>query len=356
MKKDFWNKKKVFITGNTGFKGGWLVMWLSSLGAELKGFSLPPKGDPSLYDVAKIGRCVKTIFGDIRDLDKLRTEMVRFDPDIVIHLAAQPLVRASYSAPLETYSTNVMGTVNVLEAARSCNRLKAILNVTTDKCYENHEKNRSFREIDPLGGRDPYSSSKACSEIITSAYYKSFFEVGSVGVATARAGNVIGGGDWSEDRLIADVFRSMLDKKPLIIRNPNAIRPWQHVLESVNGYTILLEALYNDPVRYSKGWNFGPGEGSEKSVEWILKFLSSKLDDLNWQYETKKQPYEAQTLNLDITNALEQLDWSPIWDLESALVSIVDWIATYQTGGDLMQMSFKQIEAYREELYRHGKI
>ena len=269
----------MFLTGHTGFKGSWLSLWLHNMGAQVTGYSLPAPTSPSLFELGHLENIlIKSIIGDVSDFKFLREAMHASKPDIIIHMAAQPLVRKSYEDPIETYRTNVMGTVNIMEAARNCDSVRVILNVTTDKCYENQEWHWGYRETEPLGGHDPYSSSKACSELITATYRKSFLESLDIRVATARAGNVIGGGDWALDRLIPDMVRSVISGDQIHIRNPNAIRPWQHVLEPLSGYLLLCQRLFDhDGGKFAEAWNFGPSEQDAKSVEWIGGATASSL-------------------------------------------------------------------------------
>ncbi|GGY62955.1 CDP-glucose 4,6-dehydratase [Cellvibrio zantedeschiae] len=322
----FWNGKKVFLTGHTGFKGSWLTLWLNALGAEVKGYALAPT-DLCMYNEAKVSNYINSNLGDIRDLNTLEKIMRDFDPDIIFHLAAQPLVRLSYQDPLETYSTNIMGTLNVFEAARRCSNLKAIVNVTSDKCYENREWIWGYRENEPMGGHDPYSNSKACSELITSAYRSSFFnDAKGPAIASARAGNVIGGGDWSADRLIPDILRAFEQKIPVIVRNPKSTRPWQHVLEPLSGYLVLAQLLTEYGSTFAEGWNFGPDDKDVKPVEWIVeKMVAHWSDGASWKLDTGVQPHEAQSLKLDISKAKARLNWQPIWSLEETLKKIIDW-------------------------------
>jgi CDP-glucose 4,6-dehydratase len=344
----FWSNKRVFITGHTGFKGSWLSLWLQSLGAQVKGFSLRPLTSPSMFDELDIASGMESEIGDIRDPQAIAASMTEFNPEILIHMAAQPLVRLSYSQPAETYATNVMGTVNVLEAARQCVGLKAIINVTTDKCYENREWVWGYRENDPMGGHDPYSSSKGCAELVTSAYRDSFFcDDGGAVLASARAGNVIGGGDWSDDRLIPDILRAFAKAEPVIIRNPLATRPWQHVLEPLSGYLILAQNLYKDGASFAEGWNFGPRDEDVKPVNWILdKMVQRWGDGAMWELETEPQPLEAQLLKLDISKASDKLKWRPRWTLHQALDSIVDWHQTWLKKGDLREKTMEQISLF----------
>jgi len=337
---DFWLKKRVLVTGNTGFKGSWLSIWLEMLGAEVTGFALPPPTDPSLFALAGLDQSMHWIEGDVREPDALMATVRKVEPEIVIHMAAQPLVRESYLDPAGTYSTNVMGTVHLLEALRHLGGVKAIVNVTTDKCYENQEWPWGYRENERLGGHDPYSSSKSCSELVTAAYRKSY----SLPLASARAGNVIGGGDFAKDRLIPDILRAIEAGERVKIRNPNAIRPWQHVLEPLSGYLTLAEAVYGDPNRYSEAWNFGPHDDDAKPVEWIVKTLCSLIPgSKGYEIDHLPQVYEANFLKLDINKAKIGLGWSPQWSLESTLQKIVDW----KSRGTLRACQ-TQIESYGE--------
>lgn len=344
----FWQSKRVFLTGHTGFKGSWLCLWLQSLGAQVKGYALDPPTVPSLFVEARVSEGMESEIGDIRDLPKLTTSMTEFSPEIVVHMAAQPLVRLSYSEPVATYSTNVMGTVNVLEAARQCKQLKALVNVTTDKCYENQEWVWGYRETEPMGGHDPYSSSKGCAELVTSAYRRSFFgQSESVAVASARAGNVIGGGDWAKDRLIPDILRAFEQGYTAVIRNPLATRPWQHVLEPLSGYLLLAERLFADGQSFAEAWNFGPLEQDVRSVEWISNYLSDKwAGDASLCMDGLPEQYEAQRLKLDISKASARLDWSPRWTLPQALDSILDWHRCWLKGGDIRKKTLDQLSLF----------
>lgn len=323
---DFWRNKRVLLTGHTGFKGGWLSLWLQSMGANLHGLSLAPATNPNLFTAANISSGMASTFGDIRDYETVRNVVAQFKPEIVIHMAAQPLVRRSYENPIETYSTNVMGVVYVLETLRQTSSVRVVLNVTTDKCYENREWVWGYREDEPMGGFDPYSSSKGCSELITSAYRRSYFEKSGVGLATARAGNVIGGGDWSSDRLIPDTLRSFEMGEPVVIRNPAATRPWQHVLEPLSGYLILVERLWDDPKRFSEGWNFGPLDKDVQPVSLVVDTLAKKWGSgVSWEINKSSTPHEANLLKLDISKAQQYLDWVPRWSLDVALEKVVKW-------------------------------
>ncbi len=344
----FWKEKKVFLTGHTGFKGSWLSLWLQSMGANVKGFSLNPPTEPSLFIEANVAEDMESVIGDIRDLKTLKESMTSFNPDILIHMAAQPLVRLSYIEPVDTYSTNVMGTVNVLESARSCSNLKAILSVTTDKCYENKEWVWGYRENEPLGGHDPYSSSKACAELVTAAYRQSFFHTNeTASLASARAGNVIGGGDWAEDRLIPDILRAFEKSKPVIIRNPLSTRPWQHVLEPLSGYLVLAQNLYSNGNSFAGAWNFGPKEEDCKPVNWILdKMVVNWGGNVRWELDKNNNPHEAGFLKLDCSKAAYQLKWNPKWNLEHTLNLIVNWHQDWKAGKNMRNVCLKEIESY----------
>lgn len=340
------------MTGHTGFKGSWLCLWLHALGAEIFGYALDPPTEPNLFELARVGELVDSSVADVRDLDRLKTEMVKAAPEIVIHMAAQPLVRDSYKIPVDTYAVNVMGTVHLLEAVRCCSSVRAVVNVTTDKVYENREWVWGYRENEPFGGYDPYSNSKACSELVTAAYRSSYFnprDYGKHGVAlaSARAGNVIGGGDWATDRLIPDVIRAILAGEPVRIRNPHAIRPWQHVLEPLSGYLLLAQRLYEEGARYGEGWNFGPEEKDARPVEWLVRHICNLWgDDASYEIDKGDHPHEAHYLKLDCSKAGAELGWRPRWSLDAALENIVSWTKTYRDGGDLRRACLAQIEAY----------
>ena len=346
----FWSGKRVYLTGHTGFKGSWLALWLSSLGAHVKGYALCPPTSPSLFNEAHIAEKIESEIGDIRDLNKLKKSMFDFDPDILIHMAAQPLVRLSYNEPIETYDINVMGTAKVLEAARSCTKLRSIICVTTDKCYENKEWEWGYRENEPMGGHDPYSSSKGCAELVTSAYRLSFMQDKSVGLATVRAGNVIGGGDWADDRLIPDILRAFEKNESVVIRSPNATRPWQHVLEPLSGYLILAEMLFNSPEKYSEGWNFGPNDDDVKPVDWILDVMVKKWSGANWKLDYNYNPHEAGFLKLDISKAKSSLKWSPVWSLNQALEKIIAWQQAWINKQDMQVVCLAEISEYMRDM------
>jgi len=352
MNTEFWRGKRVLLTGHTGFKGSWLSLWLQSMGAQVVGFALAPPTKPSLFEVAGIEQGMTSIISDIRDLAHLRQVFAEHQPEIVIHMAAQPLVRYSYIEPVETYSTNVMGGVNLLEAVRSTPSVKAVVNVTTDKCYENREWAWGYRENEAMGGYDPYSSSKGCAELVTAAYRNSYFHPAKyhehgVAIASARAGNVIGGGDWAEDRLIPDIMRAITEGRAVNIRNPQAIRPWQHVLEPLSGYLLLAQKLYEDGATYAEGWNFGPNDEDAKPVQWIVERLTQSWGEgASWLLDGGEHPHEAHYLKLDCSKAKGQLNWHPRWHLDEALVKIVDWHQAWRDEKDMREMTLRQISAY----------
>ena len=347
-----WAGRRVFLTGHTGFKGGWLALWLSHLGADVRGYALDPSTTPNLFEVARLSGRVDDVRGDIRNGATLDKAMVEFAPEVVFHLAAQPLVRLSYSDPMLTYETNVMGTARVLDAVRRTPSVRAVVSVTTDKCYENKEWAWGYRETDPLGGYDPYSSSKACAEIVSAAFRQSYF-VGTVGVATARAGNVIGGGDWSLDRLIPDLVRGFQSGEPVPIRRPMAIRPWQHVLEPLHGYILLAERLLgSNASRYATAYNFGPSEDDVRPVEWIVeRMMKSWGDGASWFLDGAPSVHEAGYLKLDASKARADLGWTPQLRLADALDWLVAWYKAQAAGADMQAFSLEQIKAY-ESLVR----
>lgn len=348
LDETFWHGKRVFLTGHTGFKGSWLSLWLQSFGVKLHGLALEPHTTPNLFTVAQVatGMASHTI-GDIRDLAIVQKSMQASQPDIVIHMAAQPLVRLSYAEPVETYATNVMGTVHVLEAARHTPSVKAIVVVTTDKCYENREWAWGYRENEPMGGKDPYSNSKGCSELVTSAYRNSFLKGIGIAVASARAGNVIGGGDWAADRLVPDILGAFEQNKPVVIRNPNATRPWQHVLEPLSGYLILAEHLYTQGQTFAEGWNFGPEDNDVRQVQWIVEHMASTWGNgAGWQQDDGSQPHEANYLKLDISKAKAKLGWRPRWNLTTALELSTTWHKAYLANVDAKQLCMAQIQQY----------
>jgi CDP-glucose 4,6-dehydratase len=347
VNSSFWNGKRVFLTGHTGFKGSWISIWLQSMGAKVLGFALEPDTDPALFEIASIAKEMESVIGDIRDIHTLKECMVSFKPEIIIHMAAQPLVRRSYKDPVETYSTNVMGTVHVLEAARECQNVKAIVSVTTDKCYENKEWVWGYRENEPMGGYDPYSSSKACAELVTAAYRRSFFQESEVYVASARAGNVIGGGDWAEDRLIPDALRSFDKEAAVVIRNPKATRPWQHVLEPLSGYLMLAESLFKEGEKFTEGWNFGPNDKDCRPVQDVLEYLIDFWPGkAKWTQDPESHPHEANLLKLDCSKANYILNWQPKWDIETAVKKVVDWHIAWRNQADMRQYIINEIENY----------
>lgn len=352
INKSFWTNKKVLVTGHTGFKGAWLSAWLRRLGADVLGIAKPPSTVPNLHELTAEHFKVNSIFGDIRDLDFLKGELTNFNPDIIIHMAAQAIVRQSYDDPIETFQTNVMGTANLLEAARSVSNLRAFLSVTSDKCYENREWHWKYREIDPMGGWDPYSASKGCAELVTSSFRRSFFnpdkyDEHGVAVATARAGNVIGGGDWSRDRLIPDTVRAFNKNKEVIIRSPAAVRPWQFILDLLNGYILLTERLFTEGRAYAEPWNFGPDDEAEKSVEYILKQMIELWGEgAKWSLDENWNPHEANYLKLDSSKARIRLGWAPKFTLDQSLKYVVDWYKLYYAGGNIIEFTEKQLDEY----------
>lgn len=346
----FWKGKRVFLTGHTGFKGSWLSLWLTSLGSEVKGYALNPPTSPSLFNEAEVGKVLNSQIGDIRDHNLLNESMTSFNPDILIHMAAQPLVMYSYDAPIETYEVNVIGTAKVLEVARNCSNLKAIVNITTDKCYENDGRHRGYKENDPMGGYDPYSSSKGCAELVTSSYRRSFLKKQGIGLASVRAGNVIGGGDWAHNRLIPDILRSFEKKEPIIVRNPRATRPWQHVLDPLSGYLILAQKLFENQGKYAEGWNFGPNHEDVKQVNWILDKMISKWPSSSWELDQNSSPHEADFLKLEIHKAEKKLNWKPTWSLEQALDSIINWHKEYLSGANMKNVTLNQILLFQKDM------
>ena len=350
-KSNFWNGKRVLLTGHTGFKGSWLSLWLQSLGSVIRGVALEPQTEPALFKVAQVENGMEHRIADVRDLCVITKQVEEFQPEIIFHLAAQPLVRHSYKVPVETYSTNVMGTVNLLEAARHSGSVKAIVNITTDKCYENREWVWGYREDEPMGGHDPYSSSKGCAELVTSAYRKSFLRDAGIAVATARAGNVIGGGDWAVDRLIPDILHAIENGESVLIRNPSAIRPWQHVLEPLSGYLLLAESLYQDGQTNAEGWNFGPNDKDARPVKWIVEYLCNYWGrNTSWTLQPGSHPHESNFLKLDISKSHRRLGWTPHWPLEAALKYIAEWHKSWLGGKDMRAVCLAQIEKFQSGL------
>ena len=347
MNTSFWENKRVLITGHTGFKGGWLSLWLHSMGAQVVGIALPPNTEPSFFQKTNLASSINSNFVDIRDYENILNIIKLAKPELVFHLAAQPLVRYSYVNPIETYATNVMGTVHLLEAVRQVGATKVVVNVTTDKCYDNKEWVWGYRESDPMGGFDPYSSSKGCSELVTSAYRSSFYSDAGIALASARAGNVIGGGDWADDRLIPDLLRALNSNQAAMIRNPQAIRPWQHVLEPLSGYLQLAERLWENPKEFVGAWNFGPQDGDAKTVGWIAdKLISLWGEQASWVSDQGANPHEANFLKLDISKATQKLLWEPKWSLETALEKIVAWNHEVNRGADATTVSLRQITEF----------
>lgn len=357
MNPAFWKGKRVFLTGHTGFKGSWLSLWLQSLGADVIGYALKPPTNPSLFEVANVASGMHSIIGDVRDFDSLHKAIKEAKPEIVIHMAAQPLVRYSYKNPVETYAINVMGSVHLLESIRDAGGVKAIVNVTSDKCYENREWVWGYREDEAMGGYDPYSNSKGCAELVTAAYRSSFFNseeyaTHGVALASARAGNVIGGGDWADDRLIPDFIRAIVAGETVLIRNPHAIRPWQHVLEPLSGYLKLAEALYKEGPKYAHAWNFGPNESDAKTVEWVVGELVNKWGN-GASYRVDRNAanlHEAHFLKLDCSKARMILGWHPQWDASQALQKISAWHKAHLDGVDMKTYSLNEIAQYQKSL------
>lgn len=353
MNKEFWQGKRVFLTGHTGFKGGWLSIWLQQLGAEVTGYALQPPTQPSLFEVASVARGMRSIIGDVRDADSVKRAMAEARPEIVIHLAAQPLVRYSYANPVETYATNVMGLVYLLEAVRATPGVRSVVNVTSDKCYENKEWQWGYRENEAMGGYDPYSNSKGCSELVTAGYRNSYFNPDKyaehgIAIATARAGNVIGGGDWALDRLIPDMLRAIGCGEAVLIRNPDAIRPWQHVLEPLSGYLMLAEKLYTQGPAYAEGWNFGPHDTDAKPVGWIIERITQAWGQgAAWKLDGVPHPHEATYLKLDCSKARAQLGWHPRWNIGQTIEKIVEWHKACDQCADMHQMTLAQINDYQ---------
>jgi CDP-glucose 4,6-dehydratase len=343
---DFWRGRRVFLTGHTGFKGAWMALLLRSLGSEIFGFSLAPEHENGMFNVAAVENDVNHCIGDIRDMVALRTALEAANPDIVIHMAAQALVRQSYDDPVETYATNIMGTVNLLEAIRSLTSVRAVIVVTSDKCYENSGSLRAFRETDPMGGYDPYSSSKGCAEIVTAAYQRSFFQAcTSPLIATVRAGNVIGGGDWARDRLVPDMMRAFIAGDIVRIRNPKAVRPWQHVMDPVIGYLTLAQHMVNEGRRYAEGWNFGPHEDSEVPVAELVQTLARHWGaDARWQLDGGGHPHEATYLKLDCSKARALLGWHPVIGFDRAMQLSSDWYRAFRSNGDMRSLTLQQID------------
>jgi CDP-glucose 4,6-dehydratase len=358
VRESFWRDRRVFITGHTGFKGAWLALWLQMLGAQVAGFALPPAGHPNLYLAARVRGGMRSREGDVRNLEALHASMREIEPEVVLHLAAQPIVRQSYADPVGTFSTNVLGTVNLLEAARRVESVRSLVVVTSDKCYENREWHWSYREKSALGGRDPYSASKACAELVTRAYRKSFFEGDDgrdLAVATARAGNVIGGGDWAEDRLVPDTVRALEAGRSVELRYPEAVRPWQHVLEPLSGYLQLAERLHEEGGRFAQPWNFAPAEDDARSVGWLVQRLQRRWGvATRWASQEGPRPHEHIYLKLDSSKARAHLDWSPRLKIDETVSWVVDWYRRFGRGADARELVEEQIASYSERLAAAG--
>lgn len=344
---NFWSGKRVLLTGHTGFKGSWLSLWLQSMNAIVRGIALPPPSQPALFEIAKVKSRMQHYLCDIRDLSAVKNHVDDFGPQVIFHMAAQPLVRQSYKNPVETYATNVMGTVHILEAARHCSTVKSFVNVTSDKCYENREWVWGYREDEAMGGHDPYSSSKGCAELVSAAYRKAFLLETGTAMATARAGNVIGGGDWAHDRLVPDILRSLENQSPILIRNPHAIRPWQHVLEPLSGYLILAQRLFNSGQEAAESWNFGPLNEETRSVKWVVeKFCLLWEEGASWIQHEGNHPHEANYLGLDISKAKRGLSWQPIWSLDKAIAKTIEWHKAWIKRADMRKVCLDQISDY----------
>lgn len=345
---EFWAGKRVFLTGHTGFKGGWLSLWLQTLGAEVFGYSLEPPTTPNLYSLANVGANMHCTIADIRDMSALRTAINNARPDVVLHLAAQPLVLESYANPLETLDTNILGTANLLQCVRALTSVKSVVVVTSDKCYQNNEWDWAYREDEPMGGSDPYSVSKGCAELVTASFRQSFFADHPASIATARAGNVIGGGDFAKDRLLTDIMFAIRNGKPVQIRNPNATRPWQHVLEPLGGYLLLAQFLAQRGSEFAEGWNFGPAEEDARPVSWICDQLVDRWGDgACWETDSRVHPHEATYLKVDSSKSKRRLGWQPKLRLAEALDWIVSWNRDYENGNDLAQATRHQIQKFQ---------
>ena len=351
MNESFWKNKKILITGHTGFKGSWLTIWLKKLGADITGFSKSVPTNPSLFETANIEKDIKSVVGDIQNYELLKETISKCEPEIIFHMAAQSLVIKSYSNPIETFSTNVMGTVNLLYAVKETKKAKIVINITSDKCYENNESLEGYSEEDPMGGHDPYSSSKGCAELITKSFRKSFFSSdheNNIGLASVRAGNVIGGGDWAEDRLIPDIIRAIKNKENVKIRNPNALRPWQHVLDPLNGYISLAEKLWDDQKKHSEGWNFGPEKNEVKPVSWIIEeFNELWKNKINWVVGNNEL-HEANNLILNCQKAKSRLGWNSKINTETALKMTIEWYTKYFDGKNMREVTEEQIIEFQK--------
>jgi CDP-glucose 4,6-dehydratase len=345
--RGFWSGRRVLVTGHTGFKGAWLCLWLAELGARVSGFAHAAPEGPSLFALAGVEQDVESVTGDVRDTEAVAAAVARLEPEIVIHMAAQAFVRRSFAEPVATYATNVMGTVNVLDAVRRGDRVRVVVVVSSDKCYENREWVWGYRESDPMGGHDPYSSSKGATELVTAAYRASFFDTADApAVASARAGNVYGGGDWSEDRLLPDVFRAALAGDAIRVRNPEAVRPWQHVLNPLSGYLRLAERAWDDR-QCARGFNFGPADDDARPVRWIVECVEALWDaPLRWEVDPGPHPHEAQWLKLDSSLARARLGWTPRWDLADGLERTVAWHQAHRDGADVRETTLTQLREF----------
>lgn len=343
----FWRGRRVFLTGHTGFKGSWLSLWLQSMGAEVHGYALAPETNPALFEVADVARGMHSTLGDVRDDAALHATMAAARPEIVLHLAAQPLVPLSYAAPVDTFATNVMGTVHLLEACRQVPGIRAVVVVSSDKCYENREQPQGYRESDPMGGHDPYSASKGCTELVVASYRRSFLAASGIPVASARAGNVIGGGDWTPSRLVPDVLAAFAAGSPVTLRNPGAIRPWQHVLDPLSGYLLLAQRLVESGPAFAEGWNFGPDDSDAKTVAWVVERLAAGWGpDARWAVADTPQVHEAHTLKLDCSKARDRLDWRPRWHAGEAVARSLAWHRAWQGGADMQRYTLDEIVAF----------
>jgi CDP-glucose 4,6-dehydratase len=343
----FWNGRKVFVTGHTGFMGGWLALSLARMGARVSGFALSPPTEPNFFSTAGVDAACRTTIGDIRDAGALAAAVADAEPDVVLHLAAQPLVRLAHATPVETYATNLMGTVHLLDAVRRTPSSSAVVVVTTDKVYDNKEWSRGYREGDALGGREPYGNSKACAEFAVEAYRRSYFDDGKIGIGTVRAGNVIGGGDWAVDRLVPDAMRAFAAGNILKIRHPDAVRPFQHVLDPVRGMLMLAERLSAEPGKFSTGWNFGPAEDDSRSVGWMAERLTQLWGaDASWQAEPLAGPHEARLLTLSSAQAQAHLSWRPTWNADKAIIRTVNWYRSFYEKADIATITQTQIDEH----------
>ena len=355
VRKGPWTGRRVLVTGHTGFKGGWLSLWLHQLGAEVTGFALPAPTDPSFFDQVRLGELIDHVEGDVRDASAVERAIAKCEPEVIFHLAAQPLVRYSYAEPVETYATNVMGTAHVLDACRRAASVKAVVCVTTDKCYENREWVWPYRESDPLGGHDPYSSSKGAAELVIAGYRRSFFQDSGPAVASVRAGNVIGGGDWAQDRLVPDIIRAMAAGQRPVIRSPGSIRPWQHVLDALAGYLLVAERLVEGDRTAASAFNFGPSDDDTRPVAWLVERMLEHWGATGWDRPDAAQPHEANLLRLDSSKARDQLGWKPVLALDEALTMVVDWHRQTIQGADPREVSISQLEAYSDVINKWTK-